>query len=149
MSPLISNNFVNSISNSDVIHSVWYKMHCSNKSLTLEINNNYIVCSRARGKISVLNFQGFLFCPDYYLICSGTVICNDVFDCIKSKYLLKENINYEYNIQTTQDINNNEGDSGQVYELESFGNALNLVLNVMNHFNVLNVLIIINLLKMD
>ena len=54
-----------------------------------------------------------------------------------------------YNIQTTQDIYNNEGDSGQAYELESYGNALNFVLNVMNHFNVLNVLIIINLLKMD
>ena len=72
-----------------------------------------------------------------------------MFDCIKSKYLLKENINYEYNIQTTQDINNNEGDSGQAYELESYGNALNFVFNVINHFNVLNVLIIINLLKMD
>ena len=72
-----------------------------------------------------------------------------MFDCVEKKSLLKENINYEYNIQTTQDINNNEGDSGQAYELESFGNALNLVLNVMNHFNVLNVLIIINLLKMN
>ena len=121
MSSLISNNFVNSISNSYVIHSICYKMHCSNKSLTLEINNNYIVCPRTGGKISVLNFQGFLFCPDYYLICSGTVICNDMFDCIKSKYLLKENINYEYNIQTTQDINYNEDNSGQAYELDTYG----------------------------
>ena len=89
MSSLISNNFVNSI------HSVCYKIHCSNKSLTLEINNNYIVCSRAGGKIiSVLNFQGFLFCPDYYLICSGTVLCNGLFDCVEKKSLLKENINY-------------------------------------------------------
>ena len=58
--------------------AVCYEMHCSDQSLTIQINNDFIVCPRAGGKIQATNFNGFILCPDYYLICSGTVLCNDL-----------------------------------------------------------------------
>ena len=65
-------------------------MFCSDKSLTIQINNDYIVCPRDGGKIKLPNYDGYLLCPDYYLICSGTVLCNDIFDCIEKQSELKD-----------------------------------------------------------
>ena len=62
-------------------------MHCSDRSLTIQINNDFIVCPRAGGKINAFNYNGYLSCPDYNLICSGSVLCNDMFDCVEKKSL--------------------------------------------------------------
>jgi hypothetical protein len=71
--------------------------------LTIKIGNNYIVCPREGGKINVENFKGFLLCPDYNLICTGTVLCNNILDCFDKKSEEKsEAFNYDYEIQTTQ-----------------------------------------------
>ena len=40
----------------------------------------YIVCPRAGGKIELEGYAGYFLCPDYNLMFSGTVICNDMFD---------------------------------------------------------------------
>ena len=88
---------------SGAFRAVCYEMHCSDQSLTIQINNDFIVCPRAGGKIQATNFNGFILCPDYYLICSGTVLCNDLFDCVNKKSLLKD-ITYDYEIRTTQDL---------------------------------------------
>ncbi len=77
-------------------------MHCSDKSLTIQINNTFIVCPREGGKIASFGFDGYLLCPDYNLICSGTVLCNDMFDCVEKKSLLK-NVVYDYDSKTSQD----------------------------------------------
>ena len=83
-----------------------YKMLCSPKSLTIKINNNYIVCPRSGGRISVKNYEGYLLCPDYNLICTGTELCNNLFDCIeKGSEEKNETFDYDYAIQTTQNSN--------------------------------------------
>ena len=46
------------------------EMFCSETSLTITINNEYIVCPRSGGKITVNGNYGFLLCPDYNLICT-------------------------------------------------------------------------------
>jgi hypothetical protein len=71
-------------------------MHCSDRSLTIQINNDFIVCPRAGGKINALNYNGYLSCPDYNLICSGSVLCNDMFDCVEKRSLLKDDSVYDY-----------------------------------------------------
>ena len=83
-----------------IIHPICYEMFCSDYSLTIKIKEEYIVCPRQGGKIKIynntkFNLSGYLYCPDYNLICTGSIICNDMFDCIKkeSKSLL---INYTY-----------------------------------------------------
>ena len=38
-------------------------------------------------------------CTDYNLICSGTELCNDMFDCVTKHSLLKNSIVYDYDAQ--------------------------------------------------
>ena len=107
---------------SNVFRAVCYQMFCSEKSLTILILNNYIVCPRSGGKIKVEGFDGYLICPDYNLICSGTVLCNDMFDCVDKKSQIKEDI-YDYEIKTSQDIDDIEDDKiiKDSYELSEDG----------------------------
>ena len=49
-------------------------------------------------------YQGYILCPDYNLICTGTTLCNDMFDCVEKESLLKENtFDYDYEINTDED----------------------------------------------
>ena len=82
-----------------------YEMHCSPKSLTIRIGNNYIVCPREGGKIKAENFKGFLLCPDYNLICTNKPLCNNLFDCLKSNEK-EDSFNYDdyKEIKTTQNF---------------------------------------------
>ena len=80
-----------------IFHPMCYQTYCSSKSLTIQINNKYIVCPREGGNIKVEGYDGYLNCPDYNLICTGTVLCNDIFDCIEKRSLPKEDaFNYNY-----------------------------------------------------
>ena len=87
-------------------HSACYPMFCSEKSLTIQINEQFIVCPRQGGKVSISkNYEGFIYCPDYNLICTGTVICNDMIDCVEKESLIKNNTyDYDYEINNSQDI---------------------------------------------
>ena len=85
-------------------------MYCSSNSLTIQVGEDYLVCPREGGKITSDNYQGYILCPDYNLICTGISetntndLCNDIFSCIS--YRIKENeesLKYDYNIKTTQD----------------------------------------------
>ena len=110
---------------SKVVRSVCYETFCSSKSLTIKIHDNYIVCPRAGGKIKALGFEGFLLCPDYNLICSGTVLCNDFIDCVfKNSTLKNDSYIYDYTIKTSQNIEKAEeevSDSTNNYELSDDG----------------------------
>ena len=122
MSSLIPNNIDNYNIYTDTIRAVCYQMYCSERSLTIQINNDFIVCPRAGGKINAINYDGYLSCPDYNLICAGTVLCNDMFDCVEKKSLLKDVI-YDYEIKTIQDLEviKNEELSDDAYELSTDG----------------------------
>ena len=122
LSSLISKNITNYEIYSKTTRAICHQMICSENSLTIKINNDYIVCPREGGKIKLQNYDGYLLCPDYYLICSGTVLCNDIFDCIEKKSELK-NISYDYEIKTTQDIVDAEKSnfSENYYELSTNG----------------------------
>ena len=81
-----------------------YEIFCSKESLTVKIFDDYIVCPRAGGKIEVEGYLGYLMCPDYNLMCSGTKVCNDMFDCVEKKSEIKKDITYDYEINTSQNI---------------------------------------------
>ena len=73
-----------------------YQMFCSQRSLTIRINTQYIVCPRQGGFVSLGgDYEGHLLCPDYNLICSQTEPCNNMFDCVDKKSLTKD-LSYEY-----------------------------------------------------
>ena len=88
----------------NIIHSLCYPMFCTNSSLTIQIYDHFIVCPREGGKVAVEgDYTGYLFCPDYNLICTGTKMCNDMFDCVEKESLLKENVyEYDYSGKTHQ-----------------------------------------------
>ena len=90
---------------SSINRAICYNINCSEKSLTVQIFDDYIVCPRAGGKIEVDGFKGFFLCPDYNLMCSGTVICNDMFECVEKESEVKESSYiYDYEIKTSQNL---------------------------------------------
>ena len=88
-----------------VIHPMCYPMFCTSQSLTIQIYDQYIVCPREGGIVKIKgNYKGYIYCPDYNLICTGTVMCNDMFDCIEKHSLEKnDNLDYDYEIKTSQE----------------------------------------------
>ena len=82
------------------IRPTCYEMYCSDSSLTIRINELYIVCPRSGGYISIegksSNYIGHLLCPDYNLICSQSVPCNNMFDCVEKNSTMKLNPKYDY-----------------------------------------------------
>ena len=64
-------------------------------------------------------------CPDYNLMCSGTTLCNDIFDCVNKKSFSKnDSYNYDYTIKTTQNLDtiNKESIEDQTnYEISTDG----------------------------
>lgn len=98
-----------------------HEMFCSERSLTIKINNNYIICPRQGGKVEIEGYFGFLLCPDYNLICTGSIMCNDLFDCVDQKSLVKTPI-YDYIINTSQDYGKEENKAPiEAYEESSNG----------------------------
>ena len=114
--PKENNDLFGSYRNS--YRAVCYPMFCSSKSLTIQIYDQYIVCPREGGKIEINGkYKGFLLCPDYNLICTGTEFCNDMFDCVEKESLAKEEIyNYDY------DINYDEEKIFKAEEIVELGN---------------------------
>ena len=105
LSSLSKSSLQNSDFISNVVRANCYEIYCSEKSLTLKIFDDYIVCPRAGGKVKVEGYKGYLLCPDYNLMCSGTEVCNDMIDCIEKKSLIKETAyTYDYEIKTSQNI---------------------------------------------
>ena len=105
LSSLTKNNLQISNVYSSVVRAVCYEIFCSSKSLTVKIHDDYIVCPREGGKIIADGYDGYFLCPDYNLMCTGTVICNDLFDCADKKSEIKEDsFIYDYIPKTSQNI---------------------------------------------
>ena len=110
---------------SNLVKASCYEIFCSDRSLTLKIFDDYIVCPRQGGKITVDGYKGYLLCPDYNLMCSGTVICNNIFDCIDKKSEIKDKeYSYDYEIKTTQNFDKLIAFSTDNYELSENGKCL-------------------------
>ena len=105
--------------------AICFESFCSSKSLTVKVHENYIVCPRAGGKIVLDEYGGYLLCPDYNLICTGTILCNNMFNCVDKKSELKNDAyNYDYKIKTSQNIEDadiKEADNKTNYELSEDG----------------------------
>ena len=99
-------------SNSGGIRAGCYNMFCTTESLTIQVGEDYLVCPREGGKIASENYEGYILCPDYNLICTVVDdpesnedgnLCNDMFDCVEKEIEEKETYTYDYTSETTQD----------------------------------------------
>ena len=106
--------------------AICFEMICTAKSLTIKFDNDYFVCPRKGGKIDGVGYDGYLLCPDYNLICTGSTLCNNFTDClenqseeVESSYIYEEG----YTIKTSQDSLNYLNDDNINYgsELTSEG----------------------------
>ena len=91
-----------------ILRPTCYQMLCSEKSLTIKIGDEYVVCPRQGGPIQLDSssaYSGYLICPDYNLICTGTKMCNNLFDCAQKESLYKNSTYYyEYPYYPTNNI---------------------------------------------
>ena len=94
----------------NVSRSVCYPMYCSDTTLTIQISDFYVTCPREGGVIalpSYSNYLGSVECPDYNLICTGTVVCNNIEDCIEKQSVVKNSsFVYEGFTYSKQSLNN-------------------------------------------
>ena len=105
--------------------AVCHEMFCSSESLTIKIKDRYLVCPREGGRIKAKDFVGYLLCPDFNLICTGTTLCNNLFNCFdESSEEKEESFNYDYTIETTQnseEYNSISEDKKNYYEKSNNG----------------------------
>ena len=102
-----------------VVHPMCYEMFCSEKTLAIKINDQYRICPREGGKVVITgNFTGHIYCPDYNLICTGTVMCNDMFDCINKN---STSITPDYDYEVTEDVSSQKIDNIKInYPIEGY-----------------------------
>ena len=97
----------------NVIRPTCYNISCSARSLTIHLGNEFFVCPRAGGIIEIednsySDYTGFLFCPDYNLICTGKYICNNLFDCVDKSSTPKNLTNdYKPNVNVSIEVTTN------------------------------------------
>ena len=103
--------------NEDTARALCYPMFCSSRSLSIQVFDQYIVCPREGGKVKISGkYSGYIICPDYNLICTGTQICNDMFDCVEKESLSREE-SYKYDYE----INNNDEKIYNADEISELG----------------------------
>ena len=106
---VLKSNSLNYKYNYTAPRAMCHEMMCSDRTLTIKINNDYIICPRQGGKVEIDGYDGFILCPDYNLICTGSTMCNDLFDCVDKKSLVKSSsFAYDYEINTSQDYGKEE-----------------------------------------
>ena len=108
-SSILNNTRTNPDNVKNVIRANCYKMFCSERSLTIQVENEFIVCPRQGGIINVADehsiFTGYLICPDYNLICTGSVPCNNLFDCVEKESIVKDTtFYYDYTVNKNVSI---------------------------------------------
>ena len=84
-SSLIPINSQNSI---DELISVCYKVQCNRDKKTVQvyIGSSFVTCPKNGGILSNPNgFKGQIKCPNYDIVCTSEVWCNELFDCIDKK----------------------------------------------------------------
>jgi len=109
----------------DFFRPTCYEMYCSNFSLTIRINEQYIVCPRGGGFINIGgDYIGHLLCPDYNLICSQSVPCNNMFDCVEKNSTMKMDYKYDYkqtNVSTAILLPDKTYTYPKAYEIDDYG----------------------------
>ncbi len=58
-------------------------------------------------------FDGEVVCPDFYTMCTKSVSCSDIFDCVKKKATkVKEDYDYEVSQSSILILDGNSTNSG-------------------------------------
>lgn len=71
-------------------YAICQKVQCDfdTETVTVFVNDRTIQCKRNQIKAKLAGYEGELICPSFDRVCTGTVWCNDPFECIDKKSLL-------------------------------------------------------------
>ena len=87
-------------------------MYFTDTTLTVQIGDFYVVFKNSGGiemMPTISGFSGAFECPHYNTICTGTVVCNSIEDCILKKSEVKEStFTYEGPFYEYQELYLNE-----------------------------------------
>jgi len=106
----------------DTIRPICHQFLCDykNKKYSVSIRGKNFECSKEESK-TVDGFDGIFNCVDFDLICTKTVNCTDVLDCISKKSLRFDgNIDNPSDNNTENDPNNSENLIYSIYSLIAF-----------------------------
>jgi hypothetical protein len=87
---------------------ICYKFSCDipSRQLFVTVKGNKITCPRQGGDVKVPGFDGTLRCPDFNLVCTSDVYCDNAVDCAEKRVLKLDPV-YDYvpnNSQQTSDV---------------------------------------------
>ena len=84
-------------------NALCFKIDCGVDSFRVSVGNQLVDCPRAGGIVNVTNYEGVLYCPDYNLVCTSNVFCNEPIDCISKEAEYKEDtFTYNYHPKSSQ-----------------------------------------------
>ena len=86
------------------MRSICYKMACdrTNKNIMVFINDLNVTCPENGGTLKkIKGFKGEINCPEYNMVCTSEIWCNEMFECIDRKSVTDYStyINYKPNIE--------------------------------------------------
>ena len=67
--------------------SICYEIECdrNNKQFKVIIGKNSVICNGKRNEMTNPNgLTGSLLCPDYNMVCTSKIWCNNIYDCIEN-----------------------------------------------------------------
>ena len=88
------------------IRPMCYPITCNTntKTVIITVLQTNISCPTEGGQQKVDGFDGVIYCPDYNSVCTGTVFCSSLSDCIiKKSVALDETFVYSYTPNNQQD----------------------------------------------
>ena len=136
LSSLLNNKRDNDAYVQNIIRPNCYGISCSERSLTIHVEYEYIVCPREGGIIKIDNsysdLTGYLFCPDYNLICTANVVCNNIYDCASKNsavkdttydydYVINKNVSIEMTTNKSTEIRTQDINTNSIYEQSEDG----------------------------
>ena len=107
--------------------SICYQMNCDkvNKKININIGDNTISCP---GQEIILNnpegLNGEIKCPDYNMVCTSDIWCDDLFDCINKKSTVDEKT-YDY-ISNKEALLERDENNLKIKDDDLKGNFLNI-----------------------
>jgi len=87
----------------DRLRGICYEYTCnySTKTYSVKILDQTFQCDKDGGAISVNGFDGKFWCADFNLVCTKSVECGDVIDCVNKKSV-NAGLNYDYTPDSAQ-----------------------------------------------
>ena len=79
--------------------SICYPVQCdrNNKKIKVIVGEKTITCDGTKKEMNnPEGLKGYLLCPDYNMVCTSEIWCNNMFDCINKESVADENT-YEIN----------------------------------------------------